>query len=124
MRVMIKAAAAAATLLIAAPALAMTPQTEPTHATMVANSFLHFNAAASGPSDLQAQVVGRGLRADGLAEFSGDGSESYGYLLTSEPKKAANGVTERYFEDDLPTYRAPGTTINYATKAAAAPQGK
>jgi hypothetical protein len=129
MRAMIKAAAAAAVLLMATPALALTPETSPSPAGLAGARFLSSEAALTGPtSGLQAALVGSGLRTDGEPEFSGDSATSYGYLTSAEPADPAKTVVERYFEDELATYRVPGTTVNYATapgvQVVATPQGK
>lgn len=130
MRAMIKAAAAAAILLTATPALAMTSQSSPSPAGVKAARFLSDAAALTGPiSGRQAAFVGGGLRTAGGLEFAGDSAGSYGYFLSAEPRDPAKtGVVERAFEDELVTYRAPGTTINYTRapggQVVATPQGK
>jgi hypothetical protein len=126
---MIKAAAAAAVLLTATPVLAMTLESSPSRASLAGARFLNAKApfAFAGPaSSLQAAMVGSGLRTDGGMEFSGDSAASYGYLTSAEPADSATRGVERDFEDELPTYRAPGLTVHYARppEGVAAPQGK
>lgn len=127
MRAMMTAAGAAAVLLTATSVLAMTRES-PSPAGMKGAQFLNGQAHLAGPfSDLQARMVGSGLRADGLEAFSGDGASSYGYLLSAEPAGSTKAGADRSFEDELPTYRAPGTTIYYAKTPRAqgvAPQPK
>ena len=129
MRATIKAAAAAAVLMMATPALAMTPEASPSAASLAGARFLNSQPAIGGPfSNLQADIVGFGLRTDGRAEFSGDGAGSYGYLTSAEPTDPAKRVPERAFEDELPNDRVPGVTVHYATapgaRVVATPQGK
>jgi hypothetical protein len=115
-RVMIKAAAAAAVLLMAAPALAMTLESSPSPASLAGARFLNAHGPFAGPAmGLQAAVVGSGLRTDGGSEFSGDGAASYGYLTSAEPADSAKRGAERDFEDELTTDRVPGVTVHYAT---------
>lgn len=127
MRVMIKAAAAAVVLLIAAPALALTTA-GPSAASFAGARFLHDQASLAGPiSNLQGAVVGFGLRTDGQAEFSGDTAGSYGYLTSAEPSDPSKAVASPSFQDELPTtYRTPGVTVYYGMapggRAAATPQ--
>lgn len=128
MRAMITAAGAAAVLLTATSVLAMTRES-PSPAGMKGAQFLNGQAHLVGSfSDLQARMVGGGLRTDGLEAFSGDGASSYGYLLSAEPADSAKAGAERAFEDELPTPRAaPGTTVYYAktpSTQAVAPQAK
>lgn len=126
MRAMIKAAAAAAILLVATPALAMTVENS-SPAGMAGARYLRgaSSFAGSPTSGLQAALVGGGLRTDGGQEFSGDGASSYGYLTSAGPTDPAKA---RDFEDELSTYRTPGVTVHYATApgapAAATPQAK
>ena len=123
MQAMIKAATAAALLLMATPALAWTPESSPSAAALAGARYLNDQPALAGPiSNLQAAIVGHGLRTDGGAEFSGDSATSYGYLTSAEPKDPTKRGEEREFEDELVTSRTPGTTVVYAT--APAPQGK
>lgn len=130
MRATIKAATAAAALLTAAPALALTVESTPSPAALAGARFLHAAAALTGGggAGLLAAVVGGGLRTDGRPEFAGDASTSYGYLTSAEPSDPATTVVEPSFEDELATYRAPGTTVRYATapgvQVVATPPGK
>lgn len=123
---MIKAAAAAA-VLMATPALALTTNA-PSAASFAGAQYLHDQAALAGPiSNLQGAVIGFGLRTDGQAEFSGDGAGSYGYLTSAEPSDPSKAVVSPYFQNELPTtYRTPGVTVYYGKapggQAAATPQ--
>jgi hypothetical protein len=122
MHAMIKAAIAAAALLAATPVAALTVQNT-SAAGMQGANFLRSSAALTGDdSNVQANVVGFGLRTDGQQEFAGDGSGSLGYLTTAD---RAHPTSEPVFENELPTtYRTPGVTTHYTTTAAAAPQAK